>query len=329
MQRERPQHQPAVIHFKQPMSHRAGCPTSRLNVIRRPPHPGLQAKIRAADSPYVYTLPVDAIKHAAQQRIVHTRRGRAIERHAVHELDERSLDVRHIAVAVHVFAIEVGHHRQHRRQLQKRAVALVGFGHQVLRRAQPRVRPQRADASAHHHGWVQIALATARAQHRGDHRGRGRLAMHSGYGDPILQPHQFGQHLGALDHRNLAHPCFHHFGVSGGNSRTGHHHIRSCRVLRRVPFVDDRAHPGQPVSDRRAAQVGARHRIPHRQQNLRDSAHANPADADKMDPLRRFEEEVPGQEHINSIYQRRRSSPGATCAPPRAEFPQFRSCRSR
>src|ERR1035441_5513829 len=78
-----------------------------------------------------------------------------------------------------------------------------------------------------------------------------------------------------------------------------------CSGRWRVPLVNDRTHSGQPVRDRRAAQVGAGHRIPHSQQNLRDSAHANPADADKVDPLRWFEEEVPGQEHTTSIYQRR------------------------
>ena len=186
-----------------------------------------------------------------------------------------------------MLAVEIRHHRQHWRQLQKRAVALIRLRNQILRRPQPRIRSQRIHAPAHHYCRVEIPLATARAQNCRNHCRRRRLAMHAGHGDPVFQPHQLRQHLRALNHRDFPRPRFHHFRVCGRDSRTRHDHIAGRRVPGRVPLVDHRAHARQPVRRRRPPQVRPRHRIPHRQQDLRDPAHANPANADEVDTVRR------------------------------------------
>ena len=58
-------------------------------------------------------------------------------------------------------------------------------------------------------------IEAASCQNRGDHRrGRG-LAMHAGDGDAILQPHQLGQHLGALNHGDVLLVGGDDFGVVG------------------------------------------------------------------------------------------------------------------
>ena len=85
------------------------------------------------------------------------------------------------------------------RELQERAVALVGFGDQVLRLAEAGVRAHGIDAAADDHGGVE----SAGGEHCGDHRGGGGLAMHAGDGDAVLQAHEFGEHLGALDDRDV------------------------------------------------------------------------------------------------------------------------------
>ena len=196
-----------------------------------------------------------------------------------------------------MLAVQVGHHRQHRRQLQERAIAFIRLSHQILRAAQPRVRPQRIHAPAHHHRKIQIAFAATRAQHRRDHRGRRRLAMHPGHGDPVLQPHQLGQHLRPLDHRNLSRPRLQYLGIGRRHRRAGYHHIACRRVAGRMSLVDRRSHARQTVCHRRPAQVRTRHRVAHGQQNLRDSAHANPADADEVDTVRRSEQKMARQKH--------------------------------
>ena len=43
----------------------------------------------------------------------------AVERHPVHELQKGPLHIVHVAVAVHVLAVKIGHHRENRRKLQK------------------------------------------------------------------------------------------------------------------------------------------------------------------------------------------------------------------
>ena len=82
-----------------------------------------------------------------------------------------------------------------RRELKERPVALVGFGDQVLRLAEARVGAHGVDASADDDGGIEAPGG----EHGGDHRGGGGLAVHAGDGDAVLQAHQLGQHLGALE----------------------------------------------------------------------------------------------------------------------------------
>ena len=57
----------------------------------------------------------------------------AVERQAMHEIDKRLLQiVERVAVGLHVIGVDIGHHRQHRLQMQKRCVRLVGFDHDEL-----------------------------------------------------------------------------------------------------------------------------------------------------------------------------------------------------
>ena len=110
--------------------------------------------------------------------------------------------------------------------------------------------------------------------------------MHPGDGDAVLQPHQLSQHLGALNHLNLVRPRLQHLGIIRMNSGTGHHHRGSGHVRGIMSLVDRCAHPGKPVSHRRAAQIGARNLHVQVKQNLGNAAHADAADADKVRVLR-------------------------------------------
>ena len=167
----------------------------------------------------------------------------AVKRHAVHELDEGALDVVHVAIAVHVLAVDVGDHREDGRELEERAVAFVGFGDQVLRLAQARVGAHGVHAAADDHGGVE----PAGGEHGGDHRGGGGLAVHAGDGDAVLQAHQFGQHLGARNDGDVGGARGGDLGIVGANRRAGDDHLGAGDVLGAVAFEDDGAEGGQAL----------------------------------------------------------------------------------
>ena len=153
--------------------------------------------------------------------------------------------------------------------------------------------------------------------------------MHSGHSDAVLQPHQLRQHLGALDDRDLSRPGFQHFGIGGGNCRTRHHYVARRRVPGCVSLVDHRPHARQPVRHRRPPQVRPRHRVAHSQQNLRNPAHANAANADEVDAVRWGEQEMTRRKHAEQsllgalalfLYRTRTSLYQPSPAPPALEL---------
>src|SRR5271165_3374153 len=142
----------------------------------------------------------DAGQDGGKLRIVEAGHAGSVKGHAVHEVDEGILHVGHVAVTIHVLAVEVGDDGENGRQLQEGAVALVRLRDKVLRLAEARVRAQSIDAAAHDHGRIE---ATG-GEHSGDHRCGGGLAVHAGDGDSILEAHELGKHLRALDDGNLS-----------------------------------------------------------------------------------------------------------------------------
>jgi hypothetical protein len=71
--------------------------------------------------------------------------------------------------------------------------------------------------------------------------------MHPGDGDSILQPHEFGQHLRALDHRNMLGVCRHDLGIVTLYRGAGHHDLRAGNVLSAMAFKNDGAFFRQPL----------------------------------------------------------------------------------
>jgi len=55
--------------------------------------------------------------------------------------------------------------------------------------------------------------------------------MHAGNGDAILQPHEFRQHLSALDDRNVQSCRFGDFGIVANDGRTGDDYIGARNIL--------------------------------------------------------------------------------------------------
>ena len=114
--------------------------------------------------------------------------------------------------------------------------------------------------------------------------------MHACDSDAVFQAHQLGQHFCTLDDGNVAMTRFPHFRILRGagrdvHGRAGDDDSGADSVRRGVTFKDGGAECGQAVSDGRPAQVGTGDGIAERKQDLGDTAHADAADTDKVDPL--------------------------------------------
>ena len=182
---------------------------------------------------------------------------------------------------VEVLGVDGGHHRDGRRELEERAVGLVGLRDEELALAEPRVGAEAVDAPAHHHGGVEAA----RAQHRRHHRGGRGLAVGARDRDAVLEPHQLGEHLGARDDRDAAlarrvdlHVVARHRGGVDDD-------VRALHVGGLVAGEDLGAQPLEPLHRVAAPQVGAGDAVAEVEQHLGDAAHADAADAHEVDVL--------------------------------------------
>ena len=211
-------------------------------------------------------------------RIVDAGGDRAVEGHLVHESEKGVLDIFHVAVAVHVFAVEIGNDGENGRELEERAVAFVGLGHKVLRGAETGVGTHGVDPSTHDHCGVE----PAGAEDAGHHGSGRRFAMHAGDGDAVFEAHEFGQHFSALDDGNLAGAGLDDLGVAVADRRTCYHDSSAGDMARLVAFIDNGAELRQPVGDRGAAQIGTGDLHLLVQQDFGDTAHADAADANEM-----------------------------------------------
>src|SRR3990172_7267659 len=125
--------------------------------------------------------------------------GDAVERDFVDEQKERVLDLVDVLVVIEVFRVDVRHHGDGRRQLEKAPVALVRFGNEEFALSELGIRAEAVQLAADDDRGVYVACR----KHRGHHRGRGRLAVRAGNGHPVLEPHELREHFRAGDHRYL------------------------------------------------------------------------------------------------------------------------------
>ena len=186
-------------------------------------------------------------------RVIETGHHQAVERHAVGEADERLLDVLVVAVVVEVLGVDVGDDGDGGREVQERAVGLVGLGDQQVAGAARGVGAERVELAADDDGGIEAGLA----QHRGDQRGGGGLAVRAGDGDAVLEPHQLGEHLGARDHGDAALARDHELGVVALHRGREHHHVGVRHVLGAVADVDRGAQRAQARDHVGLAHVGA------------------------------------------------------------------------
>ena len=184
-------------------------------------------------------------------------------------------------VGVHVIGVDVGHHRDHRLQVQEARVRLVGLDHDEFTRTQLGVRAGRDQPPADHESRVEAALG----QHARHQAGRGGLAVRAGDGDALLQAQQLGQHQRARHDRDALGARGNHFRVVRAHRGRDHHRVGALDVLALVPEGDAAAHRRQAPGRRVGREIRAAHLVAEVHQHLGDAAHAGAADADEMDAM--------------------------------------------
>ncbi len=150
-----------------------------------------------------------------------------------------------------------------------------------MRLAKPRVGAHGIDASADDNRRIKASCG----QNGRNHRSRGGLAVHPGDGNAIFQAHEFGQHLGTLNHRNVQFVRLGDFRIVFGDCRTGDNDFGSGDIFGAVTLEHDCSETRETLRDRRTLQIGAGNLVAEIQQDLGNTAHADPADAYEVDAL--------------------------------------------
>ena len=224
---------------------------------------------------------LDARDQQLDVRLVQAQDRRAVERHLVDERHEGVADRVEVAVVIEVLGVHGRDDGDRRRQLQERAVGLVGFRHQELAPAEAGVRAEVRHATADHDRRVEATLREHGPDHR---RGRG-LAVGAGHRDPVLEPHQLGQHLGPRNGRDLVLARRLDLDVVARDRGRIDDHVSALDVLGAVADEDLRPEHGQPLDRVVASLVGAGHPIAEVHEDLGDPRHAAAADSHEVDLL--------------------------------------------
>ena len=198
------------------------------------------------------------------------------------EPPEDVVDVVQAGVVGVVVELHVGHDRDLGAQEQQAAVALVGLGDEPLARAHAGVGADVVELAADEEGRVEAGLA----QHVGDHRRGGRLAVGAGHGDAAAQLHDAGEHLGAPQHRQAGGARRAQLRVALGDGRGRHDQGGVAEVGGVVADGDRDAGLDEVTRVARRLEVRAAHVDAELVEHRGDAAHARAADADEVDRLR-------------------------------------------
>ena len=175
--------------------------------------------------------------------------------------------------------IDVGDHRNHRREEQEGGIGLICLGDNEVSGTQTRIRSGSVQTSADYEGGIHAALGHDRRHEAG----RRRLAVCSGNGNTLLETHQFGQHLRTRNDRHVTLACRDNFRVISGH-RSGHHHrISVADIFAGVASYDTYAQARQPACRGVIGEIRTTDAKAEVDQDFGNAAHARATDADKVD----------------------------------------------
>ncbi len=143
----------------------------------------------------------------------------------------------------------LGVHRRHHpdrwRQQQKRAIAFVRLGHQVIALSKLGVAAQAVQTPPNDDRRIEISAG----QDRCNQRCGGGFAMRTGHCHTVFHAHQFRQHLSPWDDRDMMLPGHQHLGIVRLYRRRGHDHIRPRHISGIMPLKNGSARLLQTPGD--------------------------------------------------------------------------------
>src|SRR5712671_4796088 len=248
---------------------------SSVGVIKiAKPHVGLRI-FPIGDNAAILDMADELLHH----RMVRTHDGETVERDVFHKTAERLLHSIKRHEMIEMFGIDVGDDCDIGGQLEERAVGFIGLDHHPVAGAEPRIGAIGLDNAAIDDGRIEIAGI----EQQGDQRRGGGLAVRARNGHAALEPHQFGQHLGAPHDRQALRAGSSEFRIVTLDGRRDDHHVGALDVGGRMTDRHLDALVAQAFDVATFRDVGARDRIAEIGQHLRDTAHADTADTYEMD----------------------------------------------
>src|SRR3989339_669568 len=141
--------------------------------------------------------------------VVNAKYSAAVKRNAVKMFFKSQLDILKSPVIIKMVVVYIGRHSYGRRELQKRTVGLVGFGHKKFSAPELGSALNIFKPAAYNHCRVQPAeLQNQRCQ--GSGRG---FTVSSGYRHRIFKPREFREHFHSGYHGYLAFKRAKHLGI--------------------------------------------------------------------------------------------------------------------
>ena len=125
------------------------------------------------------------------------------------------------------------------------------------------------------------------------HGSRRRLAVRPGDGNALRRIEERRIDVGAMKTADAKARSLDDFGVVFGNGAGDNDSLGAPDVLRAVPLVYGRAKFPKLLGQRRRAEIRAGHPAALCEQDMRQCAHARPADADKMYLMDVFQQQIP------------------------------------
>ncbi len=222
---------------------------------------------------------LDAPDHFLHRRMIEAHDGEAVEGQVFDQRQKRVLDRVESLEMVEMLRVDIGDDDDIGGQLEKRAVALVGFDHHPVACPEPRIGPVGVDDAAVDDGRVH----PGGVDQRGDQRRRGGLAVRAGDRDAALEPHQLGEHLGAANDRNASRARRDKFGIVALDRGRDDDDRGGAEIRRSVADEHRRAPLAQALNIGVVGRVGALHLVANVHQHLGDPRHADAADPDEVD----------------------------------------------
>jgi len=120
-----------------------------------------------------------------------------------------------------MLSLQRGHHGDSGEHPQKRAIEFIRLRNQILTASQLGAGTQTSHLPAHDDGGIQASLAENQAHYRGG----GGLAVGACDAHRELHSHEFTEHLGSSNDRDLAPSSLHHLWIILFDRRGDDHHI--------------------------------------------------------------------------------------------------------